>query len=215
MTKADRSVAADPQGADVLALRVRVFWVVVAGACDVVFYGALNRAPLSEPALSPRCFVDDVIPFWPWSIVPYLVLISLVFVLVPLIHRRDVFVDTMRAFLAAIVVNFAIWMLWPTHLPRPTDPGDDALFVGAWRWFTAFDHDNNAFPSGHVTVPVVAVTGFARCFPNVRFFVVALLIALLPSILTTRQHTLADVVAGLATAAVGLTVAAVIRRRTV
>ncbi len=198
---------------DSLPLWQRVCWVVVAGACDVVFYGAINRAPLSEPALSPRCFVDDMVPFWPWSIAPYLVLISLVFVLVPLIHDRVIFVDTMRAFLAAIVVNFAIWMLWPTHLPRPPDPGD-VVFGDLWRWFTAFDHENNALPSGHVTVPVVAVVGFARCHRSAGVVVVALLLALLPSVLTTQQHTLADVVAGAATAGAGLAVAALVRRAT-
>jgi hypothetical protein len=32
--------------AERLPLRLRVFWVAVAAGCDVVLYGALNRAPL-------------------------------------------------------------------------------------------------------------------------------------------------------------------------
>lgn len=195
-----------------MPLRLRIFWVGFAGTCNVLLYGCLNRAPLATPVVTPHIALDDVTPFLPWTMAPYLILFSWVFVLAPFASERRAFVDMMRAFVTAIVLNFTIWMLWPTYMPRPADPGD---VVGAdlWRLFTSVDHDNNALPSGHVTIPLISAWGFVRSHPRMRAAIALAFVLLVPSILTTKQHTVADLAAGLATAVVGIAVAVVVRRR--
>lgn len=193
---------------DMLPLPRRLAVVGVAGAIDLALYGMFNRAPTQPPALTPHCFVDDVVPFLPWTIYPYLTLLGLAFVLPPLVRERAAFVDMMRAFVTAIGLNYAVWIAWPTFMPRPDDPGD-VVGVGPWRWFTGFDHDNNALPSGHITIPVVAAWGVGRCFPRLRAPLLVLLVVLAPSVMTTKQHTLGDLLAGLATALVGIGVVVV------
>ncbi|MDP2342602.1 MAG: phosphatase PAP2 family protein [Deltaproteobacteria bacterium] len=186
-----------------IPLRARLAVVGAAGVVDVLFYGMFNRAPTGEPTLTPHCFVDDVVPFLPWTIYPYLTLLALAFGLPPLVRERAAFADMMRAFVVAIGTNYVVWILWPTFMPRPADPGD-VTGVGPWRWFTGFDQENNAFPSGHITIPVVAAWGVARCYPRWRWPLVVLLLLLAPSVMSTKQHTFGDLVAGLATALWGI-----------
>ena len=193
----------------------RVGVVTVAGVIDVLLYGLFNYAPTKTPTLTPHCFVDDLVPFLPWTIYPYLALLALAFVLPPLAKDRVAFFDMMRAFVVAIATNYLVWIVWPTFMPRPADPGDVGG-VEAWRWFTSIDQNNNAFPSGHITIPVVAAWGVARSFPASRLPLLATLIVLAPSVITTKQHTLGDLCAGLFTALWGIVVVvamkAVLRR---
>jgi hypothetical protein len=196
-----------------IPLQRRLAVVGVAGGVDVLLYGLFNRAPTGVPTKTPHCFVDDVVPFLPWTIYPYLTLLGLAFCLPPLVRERAAFVDMMRAFVVAIGTNYLVWIVWPTFMPRPGDPGDDVTGVGPWRWFTGFDQENNAFPSGHITIPVVAAWGVARCFPRWRWPVFALVAVLAPSVMSTKQHTFGDLLAGLATALWGIGVVVAMRRR--
>jgi hypothetical protein len=176
-------------------------------------YVLLNQARPSGARPTPSTALDDVIPFLPWTTWPYLVLFSLSFV-VPLVPRgRRAFGDMMRAYVVAISANFAIWIGWPTFMPRPVPPTGDDLTSSLYRAFMLVDTNHNALPSGHLTIPIVCAWGATLDRPRWRAPLVALLVVLAPSVLTTKQHAVPDLVAGVATALVGIGAAKLWRHR--
>lgn len=183
-----------------------------AAALNGGFYVLLNRATLPGTRPTPMTPLDDAIPFLPWTTWPYVTLFALSFV-VPLVPRgRAAFVDMMRAYVVAIVLNFAVWIAFPTFMPRPPPPVGDDLTSLLYRGFLLLDTSNNAFPSGHLTIPIVCSWGAAIDRPHWRVPLVVLLVLLAPSVLTTKQHSIPDLCAGVATALAGIGAVTILRR---
>lgn len=152
-----------------------------------------------EPLALRSGALDAALPFLPWSIWVYLSQ----FVLLPtsIIKARD---DADRgtalfAMLAATALAAAVFVLWPTTLPRTVVPDSGATGL-AWALLHAADTPNNCFPSLHVALAAIAGATLWRSGRP------ALALAWPPGIalstLTTRQHVVLDVLAGLLLAAV-------------
>jgi len=179
-------------------------WVLPIAAVNTVGYLWLNHHPLFERHALPLTAADRATPFWPWTVWPYLLLLCSDVVLPVFIDDREIFHRTLRAYAVAIACNFAFWALWPTVLPRPPVPLDASWSSMAYRALIAVDAPGNCFPSGHITIPAVAVWGLARARPKWSLALWLGLGVLSLSILTTKQHYAADLVGGFATAAAGV-----------
>ena len=167
-------------------------------------YLLLNQYHLRAPIELPLSPLDRAIPFVAWTMWPYLVLM-LLDVVVPLALRdRQVFRETIFAYVVAIALNFVFWTLLPTTYPRPAPPSGDSITEAAFRIMVSVDSPASCFPSGHITIPAVACWGFVREHPKLRLVVWVIFLLFSLTVLTTKQHYVADILGGLGTALVGV-----------
>lgn len=160
---------------------------VLAGSAGYLLLNGLvpSRFDLTTP-------LDRAIPFLPWTFVIYMS----VYVLPLAAAWRsppEEYATLLVAAVPMLAVSYLAFLVLPSDYPRP-DASLAGSWEGAYRWLHATDGPANTFPSLHVAVTVLAVRR-ARTWPDGgRWVVWAGLIAL--STLTTKQHYLADVLAG-------------------
>ncbi|WP_187770805.1 phosphatase PAP2 family protein [Cognatilysobacter lacus] len=194
----------DPAAAHV-ALPTRMALVAAMAAANGAIYLAINLHPLSTPRILPAGAIEAALGRHAWTIWPYWLLLLLAPMLAVGISERRVLVATLRSYAIALGLNVAIWLAWPTRLPRQAWPdAHDPATADAWHLLLALDRDTNCFPSGHVTIPIVIAAGFCVQHPGLRRWVAVLIAVLLPSVVTTGQHYAVDIVGGAATACAGL-----------
>ena len=185
----------------------RAAWIISMVALNLSVYLWLNWHPLSPPHLLPLSWVDRETPFLLWTVWPYLLLLAVDAVLPILVVERQHFQSLLRAYWVATAANTLIWMIYPTTYPRPPLPLDSGVTQYLYQHLVAIDAPGNCFPSGHITVPFVACWAVSRQgskWAPVCWTACALLA---PTILTLKQHYFWDLLAGLATAALGIAVA--------
>lgn len=166
-------------------------------------YQITNRFHLFPPRTLPLTVLDEMIPFWPWTVVPYFVLIGGMY-LPALLRDRLFFIRTVTALTIGVLINYTVFAFWPTTFVRPPAPTGTAFYEVWYRWLTVIDTPANCFPSGHITAPAIGCWALARENPWLRWWIVFLFIPFALTILTTKQHYVWDVFGGLATAGIGI-----------
>lgn len=187
--------------------RVRLYAVAAMVTINTLVYLFINAHPPRTPTLLPVTPLDALLGHHAWTIWPYWLLLLINPFFAVAIRERRLLLATLRAYLAAMGLNIAIWLAWPTRIVRAALPeGLDPLTQAAWRLLYALDEPNTCFPSGHITIPTVVMIGFAAQYPQSRRWIwcVALLF---PAIVTTGQHYAIDLFAGMATALIGIALA--------
>jgi hypothetical protein len=179
-------------------------------ALNTAGYLLLNHYHLRPPIELSLSALDRAIPFLPWTVWPYALLLASDVVLPLALRDRMVFRDTLVAYVVAIAINFAVWTTLPTIYPRPAAPAEATITTAAYNLLVAIDSPASCFPSGHITIPAVACWGFTREWPRAGVAVWGGLALLALTVLTTKQHYLVDVLGGGGTAMLGVAVA---RRR--
>lgn len=189
------------------------FWarIAVVGAlvlANTAIYLLSNTHPVRAPTVLHPNSLDLLLGWHAWTIWPYWLLLALAPAMALSLHSGHILWLTLRAYATALAVNLSIWLLWPTRVVRAALPaGLDSATAAAWRWLYAIDAPNNCFPSGHVTIPLVVAAGFCAQHPGARRWPFVAIVVLLPSVVTTGQHTSWDVLGGTATAVLGLLLA--------
>jgi hypothetical protein len=178
--------------------------IVPLAAVNTAGYLLLNAFPLGTPRHLPLTAVDRAIPFLPWTVWPYALLLLSDVALPLLLRDAAVFRRVLAAYGVAISCNFLVWAAFPTVMARPVPPAGDSLTEALYRLLVAVDGAGNCFPSGHVTIPAVAVWGLSLERPGLRAPLWAGLAVASLTILTTKQHYLVDLGGGFATAALGI-----------
>lgn len=169
-----------------------------------VGYVVLNRWPLGTPVELPMSAVDAALPFLPWTVVPYLLLLFSDLLLPLGLQDRALFRTALRGYTLGMVANFAVWATFPTTYPRPAAPTDDSWTSALYRYICTLDTPVTCLPSAHITMPAVGCWALARQYPRARAFIWAGFAVMSLTILTTKQHYVADLFAGLLTAAAGI-----------
>lgn len=187
----------------------RVVIILVLVTVNMSIYLVLNHHPVRAPRLLPMTAVDRLLPFLPWTIWPYLLLLLADAVLPMLIRRDQTFRRMLQAFGVTVVLNITGWVLLPVTYPRPPLPVGDGWTLWGYRTLVGIDTPLNCFPSGHISVPAVLCWAVAQDRPAWRWPLWGAFALLAPSILTTKQHYAWDLVGGMAIAWMGI---AVVRR---
>jgi hypothetical protein len=180
---------------------------------NAVGYVLLNHHPLREPAFLPLTAVDRATPFLVWTTWAYGVLLLSDLALPMCIRDTRVFNDAVRAFLIVFVVNVSTWSVFPTTYPRPPPPQGDSLSEQFYRLLMAADTPASCFPSSHIAIPALSLWALSREHPRRAPWMWAAFALCSLSILTTKQHYLADLFGGLGTAAIGIIVSMALRKR--
>ena len=181
---------------------LRVVLPLVIG--QTVVYWLLNHYPPLPSRTLPLTAVDRWMPFWTWTVWPYAAL-HLIAVLCALsVRDRRVFSQLVVSYAISMVLADVFFALWPTHFLRPAPPTDPSLSSAAYRWLIWVDTPQCCFPSIHIILPVLACTALWQDRGRKGIWPWVLVGACLPSILTTKQHYVWDLLGGLAVAAVGI-----------
>jgi membrane-associated phospholipid phosphatase len=176
-------------------------WAVglgVAGLQTVIYFGVGRiSAPRSTTLLATE--LDAAIPFLPWTVWCYLPFYAGIFILTLAgLRTRRLFDRSLLGVLAVMLVGATGHLLVAAEYPRPpVHPPYPDLSHAFLAWVQAVDPPGNVFPSLHVahTTALALILRHERPRLGTLALVMAALLAL--STLTTKQHFLADVAAGL------------------
>lgn len=152
---------------------------------------------------------DSRIPFCEYFVIPY----YLWFVFLAGIHIYTLLFDVsafeklMYFIIITYTVTTVIYIVYPNKQElRPTEFARDNIFVNIVKMLYGFDTNTNVCPSLHVigSFAVLFTTWQCRRFKNVRDQIWIILLTVLISISTVflKQHSIIDVIAGLAVCAV-------------
>lgn len=165
---------------------------------QMAVYLGIGNAEVARSTDLLRTPLDDALPFLPWTSFAYLPCYVGVFVLaLGAMPRRDAFHRTLLAMVLVGAVAAVAHLLIPATYPRPVL---QAPYADAGEWFMAFvqriDPPSNVFPSLHVAHSTALSLILLRERPRVGRWALLLTAALTLSTLTTKQHFLADLIAG-------------------
>ena len=177
-------------------------WLAFLGPFFFVTYGFANWWTGRLPHVGSVVFGwEKHIPFWPWTIVPYMALDAFYAGSLFLCATRAELNTHARRLLSASVLSVAGFLLFPLRFSfaRPATSGLTGLLFNA---LAGFDKPYNQAPSLHISLVLLVWLVFARHLRGAARWLAHgwfLLIAL--SVFTTYQHHFIDGVAG---AAVGV-----------
>lgn len=176
-------------------------------------YQLTNRYQWTQQHRLPLLPFEADIPFLPWTVIPYFLLIGGMYLPV-LIESRPRLMEAMTALTITVLINYTIFILYPTAYDRPPVPSGDSPGEVLYRWLISIDTPANCFPSGHISVPALGCWYLTHQRSKRRGVVIALVYAVLAvSVLTTKQHYALDILGGLVTATIGISVAGYMARR--
>lgn len=167
----------------------------------VVFYGADAVAALHAERWRLYFDWELAIPYWPAAFPVYFSVLALPFVMLPLARRAADLRLWERRMAVTIVLAGVVFVTMPAQLGyAPQQP------AGAWRlWALAAEHvagRYNLLPSLHVALALVTLaSAWPLAGPAARAGLALWCALLLPSVLLTHQHHVADLLAGVALAA--------------
>jgi membrane-associated phospholipid phosphatase len=169
-----------------LALGYALFCVAYLGAA---------AWPLGTPTQLRPSAIDGAIPFLPWTVWIYLSQFPYLALVFRLAHGTPAWSRHLRAMLAATVASAAVFVVYPTWIPR-TPIEADAATVLAFALLYGTDPAANCLPSLHVSLALLGAAGFWPERRRLALAAGAWATVIAVSTLTTRQHFVADVAAG-------------------
>ncbi|MBT2210459.1 MULTISPECIES: phosphatase PAP2 family protein [Actinomadura] len=178
-------------------LRIGVKAAVLGGL--LALYDPLNRGPARW---SPEIPLDEHIPLVKQMVVPYVSVLALgpltlLFLLVTSVRlARSMIISGILLLVAA----YPFYVFAQTHMTRPEVTGDD-VFAGLLRAVYGGDDAYNCFPSLHTGFSVIIAVHWLRYDRRAGGPVALWCALIIASTLLVRQHYIADMLAGLAVAA--------------
>lgn len=146
----------------------------------------------------PEFWLDRVLPVQPtWTLV-YGSLYLAVFLPMVVVHHEEHIRRTLWAFVMVWIGGSIGWLCFPTILPRPAMAEVGSGFC-AWTLRIAYSWDApyNCFPSLHVAQPFLAALTCNLVSRRIGLAAVVWASLVAVSTLFTKQHYVADVIAGI------------------
>jgi membrane-associated phospholipid phosphatase len=163
----------------------------------VPFYIFIAGYVRGRPLHAPELPLDRALPLLPtWSLVYGALYLFLIVLPVFIVREHEHLRRTVYAFLTIWVTAYAFFLAYPTIAPRPAEVA--ASGFGAWglRGLYGMDPPRNCFPSLHVAHSFVSALTCFRVHREVGIVAIASAALVAVSTLFTKQHYVADVVAG-------------------
>lgn len=146
---------------------------------------------------APAVALDRALALQPaWMLVYGSLYVFVLLLPVLVVRQRELFRRGLQAYLMVMLVAYAGFLLYPTAAPRPPEVLGDGFAAWSLRLVYSLDPPYNCFPSLHVAYSFVSALTCYRVHRGVGA-VAALWAALIGlSTVYTKQHYVADVVAG-------------------
>jgi membrane-associated phospholipid phosphatase len=154
----------------------------------------LNRG---RPTHTPEIAWDRELSLQPaWMLVYGSLYVFILLLPVLVVRQRELFRRGLQGYLMVMLVAYAGFLLYPTAAPRPVQVPGNGLAAWSLRLVYSLDPPYNCFPSLHVAYAFVSALTCSRVHRGVGA-IAALWAALIAiSTLYTKQHYVADVIAG-------------------
>ena len=164
----------------------------------VPFYLVIAGRARGGALYAPEVAWDRVLPLAPtWALIYGALYAFLILLPVIVVQQKEMIRRTVWAYLTVWSVAYACFLLYPTVAPRPARVAGDGFAVWGLRFLYDADPPYNCFPSIHVAHSYVSALACHRVHRALGW--VALSFASLVAIATlfTKQHYVADVIAGM------------------
>jgi len=150
-----------------------------------------------RPTHAPEIGIDRILPVQPAWMLVYASLYVFIWILPMLVVRQqEVFRRGLLGYLMAMLVAYAGFLLYPTAAPRPADVPGDGFAAWSLRLAYSLDPPYNCFPSLHVAWAFVSALTCYRVHRGVGIAAGCWAALIGVSTLYTKQHYVADVIAG-------------------
>jgi membrane-associated phospholipid phosphatase len=165
----------------------------------MVGYFSLLRHPQFPVTLVPMTYIDRVIGFQPWSIVPYATLWPYIALVPMLLHLRREMAPYLSAVTLLSLAGFTCFFFWPTAVPQQDI---DWTQYPSIAFLKSVDASGNACPCLHVAFAVLTGLWLEWLLkqmgaPRVLRVLNACWCGLIAySTLATKQHVAVDLAAG-------------------
>lgn len=159
-----------------------------------VFIPEFAAGPVHVPELK----IDHLIPLQPvWALIYGAVYAFLILLPILVVRQHDLISRTVFAYLTVWLTAYIFFLFYPTVAPRPAEMDGDGFAAWILRSLYSADPPYNCFPSLHVAHSFVSAFAISRVHRRIGAgaIVCASLVGL--STLFTKQHYVADVIAGI------------------
>jgi membrane-associated phospholipid phosphatase len=164
----------------------------------VPFYLVIAGHARGGPVHAPELALDRLLPLAPtWALV-YGALYGFLIVLpVFVVQQQEMIRRTVWAYFTVWAVAYAGFLLYPTVAPRPDAVPGDGFAVWGLRVLYDADPPYNCFPSIHVAHSFVSALACHRVHRTLGLVAMSCAALVAISTLFTKQHYVADVIAGM------------------
>lgn len=159
----------------------------------VFIAGGLQGRAVYAPALA----WDRALPLLPsWALVYGALYMFLILLPVFVVRQDELLRRTVLSYLAIWITAYGFFLLYPTAAPRPEHLSGDGFGVWGLRILYDADPPYNCFPSLHVAHSFGSALACYRVHRRLGLVAVAAASLVAISTLFTKQHYIADVIAG-------------------
>ncbi|MCI0490891.1 MAG: phosphatase PAP2 family protein [Blastocatellia bacterium] len=173
-------------------------WPVFAAGyvCFCILYTFTGHVHLRPPARLPLSPVDTAVPFMAWTVWIYISQFGFLVYCLWLLNDSVHISRTLYSMGLASLLSFSVFILYPTTFPR-APRNARGLTAEAFEWLYRLDSPSNCFPSLHVALGFLALSGVIAEKKRARWLALVWAALIWASTMTTKQHYFVDIVAGL------------------
>jgi membrane-associated phospholipid phosphatase len=178
-------------------------------ALQSAIYFGIGHAHFARSTELLRTWVDDGIPFWPWTVWCYLPFYAAIFVMaIGGFRHRALFNRAAVGVAVVMALGATGHLLVRAEFPRPVlHPPYSNPSMAFLAWVHAIDAPGNVFPSLHVAQTSLLSLLLIRDRPVLGRVALVMATMLALSTMTIKQHFVADVLSGYLLAFIGRAVA--------
>jgi len=159
----------------------------------LVIAGRASGGAVHAPALE----VDRLLPLAPtWALVYGALYVFLIVLPVFVIQQEELIRRTVWAYLTVWTMSYVCFLLYPTVAPRPDAVTGQGFAVWGLRFLYDSDPPYNCFPSIHVAHSFVSALACYRVHRRLGTVAIVCAALVAMSTLFTKQHYVADLIAG-------------------
>jgi membrane-associated phospholipid phosphatase len=163
----------------------------------VPFYLVIAGRARGRTVHAPELALDRLLPVAPvWALIYGALYAFLILLPVFVVQQRELIRRTVWAYLTVWSVAYAFFLLYPTVAPRPNTVTGDGFAVWGLRFLYDADPPFNCFPSIHVAHSFVSALACHRVHRTLGLVALSCASLVAISTLFTRQHYVADLIAG-------------------
>jgi len=179
-----------------------VFLVVTSGYFFVNLYNDFRM----EQGLIPTIWafgIDDYIPFTRFAVIPYIswyIYVAFTIIFLMFSRQSNSYFRFIYSMIAGALVSYFIFIIFPTHVPRPELSGNDIFTLLTLSIYNA-DAPYNCFPSMHVLYAFFCFVFLQNKFTGknyIKLLNLCIFIVICASTVYTKQHYTPDILGGIA-----------------
>jgi len=164
----------------------------------VPFYLVIANQARIGTVHAPVLALDRLLPLAPtWALVYGALYAFLIVLPVFVVQQEELIRRTVWAYLTVWTVAYVCFMLYPTVAPRPDTVLGEGFGVWGLRFLYGADPPYDCFPSLHVAHSFVSALACYRVHRTLGFVAISCASLVALSTLFTKQHYVADLIAGI------------------